>query len=543
MHTSGIRKLNLKANSFALGLRCSLFFIKMEEKKKKDWFKIKRYPHIGLPLDNRDRLKWIEKYVTNPDMVTKHSFLPFIHKTSKVKKFRKVYSAEHGAVSEKYKVGTKVLRKVAEKKRELFYASHLDSLIFSYYAKLLSDCYETKIKGNEYNLDEVVNAYRSVPIYPEKENSSNKCNIDFANDVFKYAINYKEKEFTVLAFDISSFFDNLNHKLLREVWADVIGANKLPNDHFNVFKNITRFSHVDIVDIFEEFKERIYTRKINKFGELLEIRQKKVDRICYLRNQNAIAFCTKEEFLKLKGKLLQPSKTRIKDGEKIYRDYGIPQGSPISSVLANIYLLHFDNTINKFITDNGGIYRRYSDDMVVVCPLKVKADLTYLVYSEIAKYKLEIQPTKTQIFQFKRENGKLHCGQEFEGKTNWDKNFIYLGFEFDGENVLLKSASLSGYYRKMKRSVRRAKHFSTRTYNHNKGVIFKRRIFKKFSYKGAKRTRKYVWNEDKKKFIKTDTYNWGNFLSYAFKASNIMVNNKIKQQTKRHWNILNELIR
>jgi len=98
MHTSGIRKLNLKANSFALGLRCSLFFIKMEEKKKKDWFKIKRYPHIGLPLDNRDRLKWIEKYVTNPDMVTKHSFLPFIHKTSKVKKFRKVYSAEHGAV-------------------------------------------------------------------------------------------------------------------------------------------------------------------------------------------------------------------------------------------------------------------------------------------------------------------------------------------------------------------------------------------------------------------------------------------------------------
>jgi retron-type reverse transcriptase len=543
MHASGIRKLILKANSFALGFAAHSFFIKMDKKKKKDWFKIKRYPHIGLPLDNRDRFKWIEKYVTNPEMVSKHSFLPFIHKTSKVKKFRKVYSDEHGAVSEKYIVGCKALRKVAEKKRELFYASHLDSLIFSYYAKLLSDCYETKINDKEYKLDEVVNAYRSVPIYPEKENSSNKCNIDFANDVFKFVIDYKEKAFTVIAFDISSFFDNLNHKLLREVWADVIDSDKLPDDHFNVFKNITRFSHVDIVDIFEEFKDRIYTRKINKFGVPLEIKKKKVDCIRYLRNQDAIAFCTKEEFFKLKGKLLQPSKTKIKDGKEVYRDFGIPQGSPISSVLANIYLLHFDNKINKFITDNGGIYRRYSDDMVVVCPLKIKEELTKLVHSEIVKYKLEIQATKTQIFQFKREDDKLFCGQEFEGKTNWNKNFIYLGFEFDGVNVLLKSASLSGYYRKMKRSVRSAKHFSNRKYNPNKGVIFKRRIFKKFSYKGAKRTRKYTWSEDEKKFIKTDSYNWGNFLSYAYKASNIMVNNKIKQQTKRHWIILNELIK
>jgi retron-type reverse transcriptase len=79
--------------------------------------------------------------------------------------------------------------------------------------------------------------------------------------VFKYVLDYKENEFTVFAFDISSFFDNLNHKLLREVWADVLDVKKLTSDHFNVFKNITRFSHVDIVDIFEEFKDKIYTPK------------------------------------------------------------------------------------------------------------------------------------------------------------------------------------------------------------------------------------------------------------------------------------------
>lgn len=240
---------------------------------------------------------------------------------------------------------------------------------------------------------------------------------------------------------------------------------------------------------------------------------------------------------------MQPSKTKkLKDGSFVYRDFGIPQGSPISSVLANIYLLHFDNIINKFITDNGGIYRRYSDDMVVICPLKVKDQVSRLVYEEIEKYKLTIQARKTQIFQFKTENYKLVCGQEFDNIINWNKKFIYLGFEFDGENVLLKSASLSGYYRKMKKTIRRAKHFSNNKLSKTNGTIFKRRLFKKFSYKGARRTRKWIWNENIKQFVKSESYNWGNFLSYAYKAANIMVNNKIKQQTKRHWNILNKLL-
>ena len=42
--------------------------------------------------------------------------------------------------------------------------------------------------------------------------------------------------------------------------------------------------------------------------------------------------------------------------------------------------------------------------------------------------------------------------------------------------------------------------------------------------------------KNKKKFIKTDSYNWGNFLSYAYKASNIMVNNKIKQLKLNYFN-------
>jgi hypothetical protein len=207
-----------------------------------------------------------------------------------------------------------------------------------------------------------------------------------------------------------------------------------------------------------------------------------------------------------------------------------------------MYLLHFDRLINDFVTSNDiGIYRRYSDDMVVVCPLSEKEKLLELVFTEIKKYKLEIQPIKTQIFQFKRVNEHLICGEEYDnGKiVNWHKNFIYLGFEFDGETVLLKSASVSGFYRKMKRSIRKSKYHKKSTGKE----LFKRRLLKKHTYRGAKRNRKYKWNEKEKKFEKTDYYNWGNFLSYAFKAANIMINNKIKQQTKRHWNIFSREIK
>jgi gluconate kinase len=308
----------------------------MIAKKKKDWFKLKRYPHIGLPLNPCDRTKWIEPYVTSAEKVAEHAFLPFIHRTTRVKKYRKKYNTSTGKLEFVIENGRRIERNPTEKKRELFYASHLDSLIFTYYAHQLNESYENKI--SEFHLNEVVNAYRSVPINPNEEDSSNKCNIDFANDVFKHILEYDQKEFSVIAFDISSFFDNLDHKLLRDVWCDVLKVQKLPEDHFNVYKNITRFSHVDIVDIFEEFKNKIYTQKTNKFGLKLKKRKKKILKIRFLRDQDAIAFCTEKDFFKVKNKLLQPSKTKIVNKKVVYRNFGIPQGSPISSVLAHMYV-------------------------------------------------------------------------------------------------------------------------------------------------------------------------------------------------------------
>lgn len=507
--------------------------------KKKDWFKLKRYPHIGFPLKSKDRHLWIEKYVTNPDQIKKHPFLPFIHKTSKKRKFRKEYSDKTGEVIKDAKKN-KVLRKSDVKDRELYYASHLDSLIYGYYAEDLSNKYEDKIK--ECDLDEVVLAYRSIPVNSVNPEGPNKCNIDFANDAFNYIRNYPKEEFLVIALDIKGFFDELDHKILRNIWLQLLNSKEqnhqlLPPDHFNVYKNITRFTYVDIVDLFNEFQNNIFIQKPDKNGNLLPIKRARVSKIKFLKNQNAIAFCTKKEFFKKKHKLVRHTK-QVKKKNVAPKDkkFGIPQGSPISSILANAYMLNFDTAMHNYVKGEG-IYRRYSDDMVVVCSLEKKDAILALIDKEIKEIKLKIQHSKTQIFHFKRNNEELTCGQVFTQKTNPNKNLIYLGFEFDGETTLLRSASLSAFYRKMKRTVKRSKHYSKK--GKKKGEIFKGRIMKKFSYKGANRRRKWLWDDSLNGFKKSeDHYDWGNFLSYSNKAARVMSKNKIVQQTKRTWNKL-----
>lgn len=507
--------------------------------EKKDWFKLKRYPHIGFPLKKKDRALWIEDYITKPEKVAKHAFLPFIHKKTKVRKFRKSYCKKTGILKYSIVNGNMKIRSASIKERELYYAGHLDSLVYSYYAELLTKDYEKLISDKE--LFQVVTAYRKIPL---KENSKkNKCNIDFAVDVFKSIDEYPEDHFIAIAFDIKGFFDNLNHKKLRTKWNEVIGNSEdpMPKDHFNVFKNITRFSYIDLVDIFEEFQNNIFVKTTKNDKETLT--RKRVSKVKYLKKSNAVAFCTKTEFISKSKKLVKKIR-HIKDeaGVVVTKDFGIPQGSPISAILANIYMLDFDFEINEHLKGINGIYRRYSDDMVVVCPLDKKQEIIDLFNQKISEINLTIQNKKTQIFHFHRDKNLLKCGQEYENLINFDKNFIYLGLEYNGAQVTIKSASLSGYYRKMKRTIRRARHFSSTSTSKYPGELFKRRLLNRFTYKGATRRRKYIFNTKKKYFEVTEHFDWGNFLSYAYKARTIKFSNKIKNQTKRHWNKLNKLL-
>ncbi|MDY0017806.1 MAG: reverse transcriptase domain-containing protein [Candidatus Delongbacteria bacterium] len=501
------------------------------EPQLKDWFKVKGYPHIGLPLSFSDR-DWVNKYVQNKASVSKHAFLPFIHKTIKSRKYRKKYDDNGDILNDG-------MRTPDYKKREIFYASHLDSNIYSYYSFLLSSYYESLLKS--LNLFNVVTAYRRLPLENNKVKSRNKCNIDFANEVFEFIRNNKSNELSAIILDITSYFDHLDHRILKNMWCKILNVESLPSDHYNIYRNITKFSFVEEKDIFNEFQSEIYVK--NKSGE---IRKKIIGRGKYLRNQSAIAYCKKEDFnsrIRKKG-LIKTNKYNDKTKKEL-RKKGIPQGSPISSVLANIYLMDFDNEIHEIISNNGGLYRRYSDDMVVVCKRELCDKIVNMFYEKIKNYKLDIQPSKTQIFHFVKEDNNFICSKETKSKKLiTTKNFEYLGFEFDGQYTMLKSSSLASFYRKMKRTLGRCAFYAKYTNNQSKGKLFKNRLYKNFSYIGANRKRIYCRDKnDPTKWIKTHKYNWGNYLSYALLAKNNMKKNKIANQVKNHWKILNKLIK
>jgi len=401
---------------------------------------------------------------------------------------------------------------------------------------LLNDAYNDKLE--ETGIESCVTSYRRIKINPDNPHSSHKSNSDFAADVFNFILQHEDEHLIAITFDVKSFFDTLKHDKLKKAICKVLDVTTLRRDYYNVFKNITKFSFVNENELFKEFADDILIKTNSGL-----IRKSKVSKRRYLRNQKAIAFCEIDDFKpRVLAKNLVVSNNFTNAISKVKRTQGIPQGSPISAVLANLYMLSFDQNIYKYVSEIGGLYRRYSDDMVVICSAAYEEKILLLFEEEIAERDLEIQTSKTQIFEFVKRDARFHCRQKYGKHIHPDKNFEYLGFEFDGYNSFIKSASVAGFYRKMKRSIFKGAFYSK--LDKSKSGIFRSRLYRKFSYKGASRKRIYRQDPtDATKWLVTHKYNWGNFISYANLAQNKLPNNKIKGQVRRHWNILNQLIK
>lgn len=504
--------------------------------KDKDWFRIRRYPHIGLPLEYKDR-SWLTAYVRNKDKIRQHSFLPFIHRKYETRRFRREICHD----------GTRSnLRKPSKKPRDLYYSSHIDSNIYGYYADKISKCYSIKL--DEYGLSDCVTAYRRIKLNPLSQKSRHKCNIDFANEVFEFIRESKETKLITMSFDIKSFFDTLNHAYLKKQWKNVIKSNSdLPDDHYTIFRNITKFSYVEENELFNTYKDKILVSR-----QPSTIKAKTIDKKKYLKGQRAIAFCYADELRVIRKKGLIKSNKHEYDAtskKKLgLRKIGIPQGASISSVLANIYMIEFDKSIFDFINSRNGFYRRYSDDMIIVCKPKFKQDIIDKFSEEINKCKLKLQTSKTQIFEFNfdAKKGRYFC---YEHNTNTNRKqtntkFEYLGFQFDGKNVYLRSSSLARYYRKMKKAIARGFFFSLHNKTSTKGKVFKSRLYKRFTFVGAQRRRIYKRDNIKSDiFTVTNKYDWGNFITYANLAARTIRGNKIMKQVGNHWRKFHTLLK
>ena len=122
-------------------------------------------------------------------------------------------------------------------------------------------------------------------------------------------------------------------------------------------------------------------------------------------------------------------------------DYGIPQGSPISAVLANIYMLEADEKIFQLVCKYSGLYMRYSDDFIIVLPqisdecFETILKDTLTIVNSIPN--LILQSEKTQIFRYQSPMLTSCSSLYLEGGSNGKNEIDYLGFSFDGERITI----------------------------------------------------------------------------------------------------------
>jgi len=353
------------------------------------WFKLKKYPHIGFPITIKD-YSWVKEYVENPINIKKHSFLPLIHKSIIQRKFRADTS-----IPSRNPSGKRVRKKGVPKVRDIYFSAHLDSIIISKYNEILYDSYEKYIQNKDFNQSIV--AYRKIPISPDS--NKNSCNIDFAKTSFEFIKDNSTKKLTVIIADVTSFFDNLNHKILKKQWTKVLGKKSLPDDHYNLFKTLTNIKYVESDQLFDAYGNTMWveTGVPNSSTEKV-LKRKAIKDSMFFKEKNAVAYCDKKEFLKNNLNLIINKNN----------DKGIPQGSPISATLANIYMLEFDELVFNKISSINGFYQRYSDDLIIVCEQEYEDEIIKFLRDEIdALTKLEIQPSKTKVYQFEELKGKF----------------------------------------------------------------------------------------------------------------------------------------
>ena len=379
------------------------------EPREKD---LKRYIHFDRQI-SPDKIK---KIANDPNSVAAHPFFPLLRFHEEWTKFRK------GNVRIK-------------KARPLRYASRIDAAIYARYRSKLSQYYEAELIKR--GLEDIPVAYRKI----SKIGGGNKSNIEIARDVFDAIKTMGDVTVTVV--DIKSYFESLDHQRINDVWQKLIGS-PLPPDHLAVFSALTKYSIVDVDKLFE----RLNLEELSPRGNRAQRRKRGIDS---LRDKGFRQICSPGEFRELVAGSHKDYPSLI---QKNGFDFGIPQGTPISDIIANMYLIDFDDEVNSWVTSKGGLYRRYSDDIIIVIPKIQNSDPhTSRLYlqSKIKNYgkHLRIQDKKVCIVEFEHMNKGLLFNHIFGDAS---KNGLeFLGFEFDGTTVKLRNSTLSNAWRKMKK--------------------------------------------------------------------------------------------
>lgn len=444
-------------------------------------FHLKTYPQLDPYFNFFERSDEIKDLVsdTTLESVVKHPFIPFVKILVKTPRYR--YQENEGF----YSLDTKI--------RPISFASHLDTYLYAFYSFAITEIYQEYILSKKFS--ECILAYRT--------DLQGKCNIQFAKDVFNEIDRriLARKSCTTIALDISGYFDNIDHLTLKEKWCKVIDKDELPKDQYKIFKSLTKYAYINKNSILKHFNVNLRKKssKKEKWQTLLDLIPDEIA---------GSSFSDKLGLLR-KRKLITTNLTKKVDGKNQYR--GIPQGSPMSALLSNIYLVDFDELIFNLSKTMNFHYRRYCDDILIICDTNESSTINAIIHKELEKYHLTIQQKKAEIIEFtENSKGKLrafdkkridHLGIKIDNTNEemYYKNLQYLGFEHNGSKIYLRPGSLSRFFRKAKSRI--VKTISMAYSNKSKiDAIYKRQLYERYTHFGKRNFITYAQNSARKTY-------------------------------------------
>lgn len=483
-------------------LRCRghFMYIDIDKEKLEQWKKDNGRTAGYAHFDEKFGLHTSWDYVTNPEKVKTHGFFPFI---TYDQIFYKV-SNKNGAITVKDKV------------RPICYAAHIDRCIYQYYGYLLNEAY------NEFTAN--VDISKSVVAY---RTNLHKNNIHFAKQAFDFI---KQGDCNIVIGDFKGFFDNLNHTYLKTQLCTVLCVEQLSPDWYAVFKNITKYSTWDLIDILQlnelitdtDIKNRATFHENALAGDTRNARNLMKYFDSKIKELNGFEIENPKE----RSKKLALTKEQFKKHKKVYlkrncETFGIPQGSSISAVLSNVYMIDFDQKICEFVENLNGLYLRYSDDFIIVLPKNCNFNLQELVsylHGIVKETKqLTLEEKKTQTYTCEQNqifNVNLNNGDKLASHID------YLGFIFDGKEVELRPKTVSKYYYRMYQKLNYI--VKSKGVTKNGKQISCKELYKTYTQKG--RSGQYDPEQLPKKVIQKNgknPYASGNFFSYVYKANAI----------------------
>ena len=358
--------------------------------------------------------------------------LPFIKKTESAKFIADHCWAPFISYIKRTKRYKPSINKTKFKNRDIMYASHRDACILSRYSNDLALKLEDIYK--ERGISDNVVAYRKL----------GRSNYHFSGDVIDFV--RKKSKCVVYCFDVTDFFGSIDHFLLKRNIKEALRVEELPDDWFSVFKNITKYRHIKINDLKNSpaFSDRINKWSPTPIGTILEVVQAAVP---IQKNKNP---------------------------------FGIPQGSPISATLSNLYMLHLDEVMSEICENRGGLYRRYSDDILIVVDGEFEGEIIAKFGETIKNLKLVIQDDKTERVEF-----DLALSSEFQ----------YLGFQLSSTDAVMRPSSIGKQWRRARRQLREIKRIGEKAIETGTATkIFTKKLTRRFLPIGIRNFSRYARN-------------------------------------------------